>query len=164
MSDYLKKIEQRQNGSYTWMCSIDVEYYRHGMRMGLNACLGIAVFLLVFGAILSIPSRDWESFLIVAGCTAVFLLITAFFFGLAFSAKDPRESYEMWDDLVKSGSGKSAVWFDYKKAKKAIFCRKYIELRGKTKRMRIYAPEEDFDFVRSYIMNRLPGSCDIKFE
>ena len=164
MEHYLKKIEKQPDGAYIWVCSIPPEYYRKSIVPGLKACIGIAVFLLIFGAILAFPGRDWKSFLIVAGCTAVFLLITFLVFGLAFSAKDPRERYEMREEYIKTGSGKSSVYIDYRKAKRAVFTPNYIELRANITKMRVYTPEGDFDFVRSFILQRLSGGCDIKFE
>ena len=135
MSTCPLKIKQQPNGVFTWSCPIEVEYHRNSMRPGLYACIGIAVFLLI-------------SFLI---------------FGLAFSATDPHESYEMGEDFVKSGYGRSSVYFDLKKVKTIVLGGKYIELWGKTKHMRIYIPEEDFDFVKGYIQGRVPMECVIRF-
>ena len=132
--------------------------------MGVKACLGIAAFVLVFGGILAIQFDDWMSFLIVAGCDAVFLLITFVVFKLALSAKDPQESYEMSDVYIKSGYGKSSVYFDFDKAKVAIFTPKYIELQGRIKKIRVYVPEEDYSFVKGYIMSRLTGECEIRYK
>lgn len=164
MSPYPLKISQQPDGTYTWTCSIEADYYRNSMRPGLYACIGIAVFLLIFGGVISYSDRDLKSFLIVAGCTGVFLLITFAVFGLAFSAKDPQESYEMGEDFVKSGYGKSSVWFDFRKVKTIVLGKKYLELQGKTKRMRIYVPEEDYDFVRGFIQGRVPMECDVRYE
>jgi translation initiation factor IF-1 len=122
------------------------------MWMGIYACLIIAVFVLVFGAILSYQYRDGKSFLIVAGCDAVFLLITYVVFRFALSENDPRESYVMSDIYVKSGYGRSSVYFDYDKAKEAVFAPGYIELHGRVAKIRVYAPPEEFEFVRRYIM------------
>ena len=157
------KIKQQPNGVFTWSCPIEVEYHRNSMRPGLYACIGIAVFLLIFGGVLSCSYHDWKSFLVVAGRTAGFLLISFLIFGLAFSATDPHESYEMGEDFVKSGYGRSSVYFDFKKVKTIVLGGKYIELWGKTKHMRIYIPEEDFDFVRGYIQGRVPMECVIRF-
>ena len=164
MSDYLAKITKDSNGMYKWSCSMDVEYYRKGMGMGIKACLGIAAFIVIFGGVLSIQYNDWTTFLIVAGCDAVFLLITFVVFKLALSAEDPHESYEMSDIYVKSGYGKSSVYFDFDKAKTAIFTPKYIELQKGIKKIRVYVPEEDYSFVKGYIMSRLPGECEIRYE
>ena len=143
---------------------MDVGYYRQGMGAGIYACLGIAAFILVFGGIMAIKFDDWTNFLIVAGSDAVFLLITFVVFRLALSAKDPQESYEMSDIFVKSGYGKSSVYFHFDKAKVAIFTPKYIELQGRIKKIRVYVPEEDYSFVKGYIMNRLTGECEIRYE
>ena len=47
MSDNFAKITRNSYGFYTWRCSMDVDYYRKGMGMGIKACLGIAAFILV---------------------------------------------------------------------------------------------------------------------
>ena len=164
MSDNFAKITRNSYGFYTWRCSMDVDYYRKGMGMGIKACLGIAAFILVFGGIMAIQFDDWMYFLIVAGCDAVFLLIMFVVFKLALSAEDPQESYEMSDIFVKSGYGKSSVYFHFDKAKVAIFTPKYIELQGRIKKIRVYVPEEDYSFVKGYIMNRLTGECEIRYE
>lgn len=164
MSVYPGKIKQQPNGTYSWSCPIEAEYHRSSIRPGLYACIGIAIFLLIFGGILAYQYHDIKDFLIVAGCVAVFLLISFLVFGLAFSATDPHESYEMTEDFVKSGYGRSSVYFDFKKVKELVLSGKYIELHGKTKRMRIYIPEEDFNFVRGYIQARIPMECEIRYE
>ena len=108
--------------------------------------------------------QNLQYFLIVAGCTGVFMLIALFFFGLAFSASDPQETYVMSEIYIKSGYGKSSVYLHYTKLKTVIFSRNYIELRGKTSKMRVYIPAEDFYFVKDYIQRHLPGECDIRYE
>ena len=163
MSDNFAKITRNSNGFYTWRCSMDVDYYREGMGAGIMACLGIAVFILVFGGIMTIKFNDWTNFLIVAGSDAVFLLITFVVFKLALSAKDPQESYEMSDVYIKSGYGKSSVYFDYDKARVAIFTPRYIELQSGIKKIRVFVPEEDYSFVKGFIMSRLTGECEIRY-
>ena len=151
MSDNFAKITRNSNGFYTWRCSMDVDYYREGMGVGINACLGIAAFILVFGGIMAIKFDDWTNFLIVAGSD------------LALSAKDPQESYEMSDVYVKSGYGKSSVYFDFDKARVAIFTPKYIELQRGIKKIRVFVPAEDYSFVKGFIMSRLTGECEIRY-
>ena len=114
MSTYPIKIAQQPNGVYTWSCPIEAEYYRSSIRPGLYACIGIAVFLLIFD--------------------------------LALSATDSHECYELTEDLVKFGYGRSSVYFDFKK-------------------VRIYVTEEDYNLVRGHIQsgclwrsNMSPGS------
>ena len=80
------------------------------------------------------------------------------------SATDPHESYELTEDFVKSGYGRSSVCFDFKKVRVMVLSAKYIELHGKTKRMRIYVPEEDYNFVRGHIQSRAPMECEIRHD
>ena len=162
VNDYPVIIRQQPDGVYTWSCSIEAEYHRDSIRPGFYACIGIAVFLLLFGAFFTDPYDDWKSFLIVATCVVVFLVITFLVFGLAFSATDPRESYQMTETYVKTGAGRSSAYFQFKKARTVIVSRKYMELQGKMKRMRVYIPEEDIPFVRRYIKSRLPVECEIR--
>ena len=70
----------------------------------------------------------------------------------------------MSEIYIKSGYGKSSVYLHYTKLKTVIFSRNYIELRGKTSKMRVYIPAEDFYFVKDYIQRHLPGECDIRYE
>ena len=164
MAAYPVKISQQQDGTYTWSCPIEAEYHRDSMRPGLYACIAIAVFLLAFGGMLAYSFHDPEYFLIVAGCAAIFLVISILFFGLAFSAEDPHESYQMTDEYVESGYGKASVIFAFRKADTIVLGKRYIELCGKSKRMRVYVPEEDFDFVRGYMQSRVPIECEIRYE
>ena len=164
MSFYPVKIAEQPDGSYTWTCSIEVNYHRKTMGTGFKACIGIAVFLLLFGAVLARQHRNLETFWIVAGCTAVFLLITLLAFGLTLLATDPQERYEMTETYVKTGSGRSSATFHFRKARAAVFSQKYIELQGRMAKMRIYAPAEDFDFVKDFIRIRLPEECEVRYE
>ena len=158
------RITRQPNGTYTWSCSIEPEYHRRSIRPGLYACIGIAVFLLIFGGVLAYSYHDIKDFFIVAGCAAVFLLISFLVFGLAFSATDPHESYQMTEEYVKSGYGKSSVYFDFRKVRVLVLSAKYIELHGKTRRMRIYIPEEEYNFVRGFIQARIPMECEVRYD
>ena len=47
-------------------------------------------------------------------------------------------------------------YFALKKTKKLFVAEKYIELKGDVRSMRLYVPQDDMEFVRGYIMNRVP--------
>ena len=165
MSEYpLQVIAQYPGGIYHWTCPIDLDFYRRGMMTGVKACIGIAVFLLAFGAFLAAKFHDFNTFLIVLGCTAGFAAICALaFVPVIVLVKDPMEHFEMCEDWVKSGSGKSAVYFNYKHIQTLTIHQTWLELGGKVKTMRIYAPAEDFAFVRDYIKNRVSGETEIYY-
>ncbi len=157
-------IEKQTNGIYTWSCSIDAEYHRNSIRPGLYMCIGFAVFLLIYGGVLSSRFHDPMSFWIVAACVGVFLLIVAIVFGLAFSAADPQETYVLTDTYLKIGYGKSSVFFDFKKLDRVDFHEQYIELREKKRSALVYtATKEDMEFVREYITSRVSGDTKVYF-
>lgn len=120
--------------------------------------------MLLFGAYLSYRYDRWKSMLVVAACVGVFLLVTLLVFGLTLLATDPQERYELTDTYIKIGSGRSSAFYRFRKIRTAAVTKKYIELQGKITRTRVYAPAEDFNFVRSYILDRLPGECDVRYE
>ena len=158
------RVTLQPNGSYCWTCDIDAAYYKSSLMPGAWACVGIAVFILLFGAWLSFRFDDWESFWIYLVCDAVFLLIAGVVFGIAFAfATNPRESYVLTEQYVKNGYGRSSVYFNYKHAKTAIVTNQYIELSGKIKHIRVYVPKEDMEMVRGYILSRLPGETVIRY-
>ena len=95
---------------------------------------------------------------------AVILVIALPLLFLQYTASDPHEQYLMNDEYVKSGYGKSSIYSEYKKIKKMIVTSGYIELIGNFSTNRIYVPAEDMDFVRSYIMQRLPADAEITNE
>ena len=95
--------------------------------------------------------------LIISGVLGLSLLL----FRLYASAEDPQEQYQMTEEYVRSGYGRSAVYSDFDKTTSATFSPRYIELSRKGKAHRIYVPEEDMMFVRDYILSRLPAETDI---
>ena len=164
---YPDQITQQPDGSYKWQCSIDVEYHRHNMRVGMYLCFGIGAFLLFYGVFLSWRFHDWKSLLIVAGSVLVFLLITLLAFWPAIHlVKAPMEQFWMSDIDIHVGTGRNSVFFYYKNARTVIVHRDCIELQNKyIKKVRVYAPSaEDLEFVRKYILNRVPGDAEIRYE
>lgn len=165
---YPDRVTEQSDGRWLWYCSIDPAYYGSQLMLGVWACAGIAVFLLLYGAFLSVHFQDWSGFLVILGGVAVFLVITAVVFGLFFQGArkdaDPKELYEMTDTYVKTGSGRSSSYFYFRRIRKFTVRPKYLELRGKRISMRVYVPGEDMSFVRNYIMSRLPSDAEIRYE
>lgn len=161
---YTDRVTRQPDGSYRWRSYIDDEYYYSQLKPGFWACLGIALFILLYGVFLSFLSRDWESLLVVAGSDAVFLLITfAAFYFLGWRVKDSQEIYEMTPDYVKTGSGKSSSYFYYRKVRRLTVNSRYIELQGKYLKKRVYVQEDMLPFVRNYIQSRIPGDAKVVF-
>ena len=72
-----------------------------------------------------------------------------------------RRTYRMMDELIATGLGRRTAVFEFRKAKRMIVGKRYIELRGTISAFRLYVPEEDLDFVRDYIRERVPVECEM---
>lgn len=161
---YTDRVIKQSDGCYCWRQETDREYELSRLRAGFIACVIIALFILVYGGILSILYPDPENMLVVAACAAVFMLICILIFGLcAHFVKSPSETYIMDDTYIQTGEGKSSVLFNYKGAKKVTLTPKYIELKGRLKTVRVYVPPQDMSFVKNHILSRVSGQADIVY-
>ena len=158
----MDRITKRPNGNYQWDCPIDKDYHRESGRKGLLGVLilCVAVFSIFLFVSHGNESRDdlWIPLLVIGVILAVTLLLLS----LWNSAGDPHERYEMCDDYVRSGYGKSSIYSVFKKTGEVVITEKYIEMIGKYPNNRIYVPPEDMDFVREYILDRIPDNAVIR--
>ncbi|MBQ6510155.1 MAG: hypothetical protein IJI07_11830 [Flexilinea sp.] len=158
----MDRITQAADDSYSWDCSIDRDYHRKTGREGLLGILFLCA--IVFFLFLQVShgtdlNEDLWIPLVVIG---VILLISLPLLFLWNSAGDPHERYIMTEDYVRSGYGKSAVYSEFKKTKEVVITGKYIEMIGNYRNNRIYVPPEDMDFVREFILERLPEEVRIR--
>ena len=137
----MSKITRDPDGSCHWDCSIVLIIFFFVSR-GTDVRNDLWIPLLVIGVIL------------VIGLPLLFLWN---------SAPDPHEQYLMTEDYVKSGYGKSSIFSEFKKTRELLITPKYIELTGPRSSNRIYVPEEDMDFVRNFITERMPDGVNIRY-
>ncbi|MDO5132106.1 MAG: hypothetical protein Q4D81_03865 [Eubacteriales bacterium] len=167
---YPDRVTRQKDGTYQWYCEIEVDYYRNrSIYPAIWICGGIALFVLLYGLILSLQFDGGKSMMVVLLCTAVFIAISAvvirlYGWGTGKTPFEPREMYILTDDFVKSGSGKSAEYIDFKRVREMVIKADYLELIEKHRRKRIYVPAEDMPFVRTFIMGRVPGDAEIRYE
>ena len=158
----MNRITQEPNGSYKWDCSIDRDYHQRSGREGLWGVLILcAVVLFIFLGIShgeNLKEDIWIPLLVIG----VILLITLPLLFLWNSAGDPHEQYVMTEDYVKSGYEKSSIYSEFKNTKEVYVTAKYIEMIGKYKNNRIYVSPEDMEFVREFILKRLPEDAVIR--
>lgn len=159
----MDKIRQGSDGKYQWNCSIDRDYHRRTGLKGLIGILGLCAFvfiLFLFVSHGSIKDDLWIPLVVIG----VILLISLPLIFMWNSAGDPHEQYEMTEDYVRSGYGKAAIYSEFKKINEAVVTEKYIEMIGKFQNNRIYVPAEDMDFVRDFILKRLPEEALIRHQ
>ena len=159
----------QEDGAYRWRTSTEVSFELENLMLGVKACVVIAIFILAFGLYLSVHFDDWESFGIVALCVVVFMVICGLIFGLIIrslkhSASEPKEIYTLTETHVQSGSGRATVFFTLNGAKQVIVTKRYIELRGAVKKIRVYVPVQEMSFISSFILERVPGTAQIHYK
>ena len=159
----MNRITQDPDGSYRWDCPIETEYHRRSGQSSLLAVLIICAVVAVVFLVASHGTTDegnniWIVFLVIG----VILVIAIPLILLWNSAGDPHEQYYMDENYVKSGYGKSSIYSEFKKTKEVIITEKYIEMSGKYRTNRIYIPSDDIDFVREFILKRLPSDTVIR--
>lgn len=158
----MSRIRQEPDGSYHWDCSIDKEYHRKAGRQGVWAVLIVcAVVFITF--LIATRGSDllgdlWEPLLVIS----VILAITLPLLFLWYAAPDPHEQYVMTEDYVKSGYGQGSIYSEFRRTGGVTITEKYIELTGKYRDNRIYVPSEDMEFIREFILKRLPVDVVIR--
>lgn len=158
----MDKLTKDPDGSFHWNCPIDTDYHKKSGKEGLWGVLILcAVVLFIFlGVSHGTDAKDdiWIPLLVIG----VILLITLPLLFLWNSASDPHEQYVITDEYVKSGYGKSSIYSEFKKTNEVVVTAKYIEMIGKYRNNRIYVPAEDMDFVREFILNRIPADALVR--
>lgn len=156
-------MNQKPDGSYHWSCRIDQDFHRRSVKKGIWACLIIVgVILAVYAAVPSVPGGRKEIWIVLIPILAVAAVAVPLLV-LQYTAADPHESYVMTEEYVKSGYGKGAVYAYFGKTKAMTVTSRYLELTGSHGSSRVYVPEGDMDFVREYVIKRLPEGTAVQY-
>ena len=159
----MDRIKQNPDGSFYWDSPIDTEYHQRAGGTGLMSVLiicAVVIFVFFFANRNSNAQYDsWIIFLVIG----VILVIALPLLYLWNSASDPHEQYVMTDEYVRIGYGKSAVFLKYNKTAEITVTEKYIEMSGKFKTSRVYVPEQDLEFVLTFILERVPKDTAIRY-
>lgn len=160
-----QRVIKEADGTYTWHCRIDYDYFKKSMKLGIVTCILISISILIMGLVFSYMARDWSSVLPVVLADVIFIIIFVSIFGFVLHvSKDPWEVYKMSDEYVKSGSGKSSVYFYFNKAQTVLMGDRFIELKGKYKRFRMYFPAEDKSFIRGFVTRHIPLEALVTYD
>lgn len=162
MSEIPRRVTLQPDGTYVWSAVTDMEQEQRDYKTGGQVWIVIALIIFLAGIIISIYSGSWIPFLCVTAFAIVILLITfGVVHGLENQPGEHRRTYRMMGTYISTGSGKRTAIFEFKNTKEMIKGKNYIELRSRVGAFRAYIPEEDFDFVRSFIQTRIPVDSKI---
>lgn len=165
VDDYPYRVTQVTDGRWRWMSPVDKDYSDQRLVLGTKILLLMPVGIFGFGVVLCWHYQSWEAMLYIGGFAAFLtVLILVIHVGITYLLSNPAERYQMFDTYIQRGSGQTSEFFTFKKADAVVFTRKYIELRNGITSFRTYIPEEDLEFVKRFIMQRVPEDAEMWYE
>ena len=156
-------IERDENGTYHWTAAIDGEYDRKIIRIVFGAIGGLCVLFTVY-ALVKYPDMFLTTLL---SCLGVLAVVSAISLPLMRLSRGRQQKYEMNEEYVRFvGSGRSDSYFRYKGIRRVRVnrARNLIHIRGIAVSAPFFVPPEGFEFVRNYILSRLPDSAKVSYE
>ena len=156
-------IERDENGTYHWVAAIDGEYDRKIIRIVFGAIGGLCVLFTVY-ALVKYPDMFLTTLL---SCLGVLAVVSAVALPLMRLSRGRQQKYEMNEEYVRFvGSGRSDSYFHYKGIRRVRVnrARNLIHIRGIAVSAPFFVPPEGFEFVRNYIVSRLPDSAKVSYE
>ena len=156
-------IERDENGTYHWTAAIDGEYDRKIIRIVFGAIGGLCVLFTVY-ALVRYPDMFLTTLL---SCLGVLAVVSAVALPLMRLSRGRQQKYEMNEEYVRFvGYGKSDSYFHYKGIRRVRVnrARNLINIRGTAVSAPFFVPPESFEFVRNYILSRLPDSAKVSYE
>ena len=156
-------VERDENGTYHWVAAIDGEYDRKIIRIVFGAIGGLCVLLTVY-ALVKYPDMFLTTLL---SCLGVLAVVSAVALPLMRLSRGRQQKYEMNEEYVRFvGYGRSDSYFHYKGIRRVRVnrARNLIHIRGIAVSAPFFVPPEGFEFVRNYILSRLPDSAKVSYE
>ena len=156
-------IERDENGTYHWTAAIDGEYDRKIIRIVFGAIGGLCVLFTVY-ALVKYPDMFLTTLL---SCLGVLAVVSAVALPLMRLSRGRQQKYEMNEEYVRFvGYGRSDSYFRYKGIRRVRVnrARNLIHIRGTAVSAPFFVPPEGFEFVRNYIVSRLPDSAKVSYE
>ena len=156
-------IERDENGTYHWTAAIDGEYDRKIIRIVFGAIGGLCVLFTVY-ALVRYPDMFLTTLL---SCLGVLAVVSAVALPLMRLSRGRQQKYEMNEEYVRFvGYGRSDSYFHYKGIRRVRVnrARNLIHIRGIAVSAPFFVPPESFEFVRNYILSRLPDSAKVSYE
>ena len=156
-------IERDENGTYHWTAAIDGEYDRKIIRIVFGAIGGLCVLFTVY-ALVKYPDMFLTALL---SCLGVLAVVSAVALPLMRLSRGRQQKYEMNEEYVRFvGYGRSDSYFRYKGIRRVRVnrARNLIHIRGIAVSAPFFVPPEGFEFVRNYIVSRLPDSAKVSYE
>ena len=159
----LRKITVDKNGVYHWYGTVDVGYEKKTFRIAFGVCGGICLFFIV--AILFLGG-DMIGVTLLS-CLGVMAVCGGVCWVFNLNAGHRRQGYRMSaTHITFIGGRRSTVPFSFKSIRRAVVfpSRHMIELYPRVGSGPVYAPPEDYGFVRDFILERISREAEVVTE
>lgn len=159
------RVKITGDGSYQWSCPVEREYERKQYKSAIITTI-IVISLVCAAALIFGASLDITFMLIyllpVFGGMMVLIIIIMLVMGRA--SGNTIQRYEMNDRYIGLLNVKASVFHYYDRIQEIVVNPKYLEIHGKIRKSRVYIPQEDFPFVRDYILQHTLGRAQVRYE
>ena len=159
MQDSVACITQDERGLYHWTGTIDRAYEGKTCKITFGVCGGICLFIILMSLLLG-SEMLWVVLLSCAGVMAVAALTCGLF---SLNAGKRTQRYMMSEEGVYFHQRRYEALFPFKSIKKAVVYpeRSMSELYQKVGSGPVFVPPEEFDFVKRFILERLPDGTEV---
>ena len=151
-------LHRLEKGGYWWIGTMDEDYLRQNAGLVMKIMGIIAACILLIGIIMALMENAMEILWIIVLTDAILMGIGWGISQLVVRSEYSRKQYhEIREDGLSIGQGKSRIYFPWERILSVQDQGTYLEISGKVRKSRIYAPAEIMPFVREYVMNHVSG-------
>ena len=156
-------ITKDEKGTYHWIGTIDGQCSEKTGRIVYSVMGGLCILFIGMALIIN-PDMIWATLLSSLGILAIVTIVAVPYLRAMTGRK---QSYEMNEKYIRYvGYGKEDAVFSYEDIRKVhvYTSRNMLEVKGAIVSAPFFVPQEDFDFVKGYILQRLPNHAEILYE
>ena len=160
-ASFMDAFTQDARGAYHWAGRIDRAYEGKSFKITFGVCGGICLFLILMSLLLG-GDMLWIVLVSCAGVMGVAGLCCWLF---SLNAGKRLQRYSMTEEGVFLHQRRYEAPFLFKSVRKAVVCpdRSMIELYQSLGSGAVFAPPQHFDFVRRFILERLPDTAKVVY-
>ncbi len=155
------EITRDEQGNYCWDGKIDRSYEHKAFKIAFGVCGGICAMFILMSLILG-GDMLGITLLSTVGVMAVVGGVCWLF---NRNAGNRRQGYIMTEDAILFRRRKYNAPFTFRSIKKAVVypSRDMIELYQAVGSGPVFIPHEEFEFVKDFILRRLPDTAEVVY-
>ena len=160
--EYGERVQRCADGAYRWMGRFDKKQNDGVIKVTVGVCGGLCLFFILMALVMGGDSMG-PILLACLGVMAIVGIVCGIHIKLGGQTFQP---YEMTEEYVHYvGTGKTDAYYHYKSIRSVTVeeGRNRIRVASLLSGAPVFVPEEDFSFVRQYILARLPDSATVTY-